>query len=83
MHFSGFRRTILPEKYAARAAKAKADAVYDLLGEKDTAVLGADTVVLAGYMRLLSPFFVRAPFKNGDSTSFLYLFPVLCFVQFM
>ncbi|SBW00355.1 Maf-like protein DVU_0527 [uncultured delta proteobacterium] len=35
----------VPEKYAARAAKAKADAVYDLLGEKDTAVLGADTVV--------------------------------------
>lgn len=35
----------MPEKYAARAAKAKADAVYDLLGEKDTAVLGADTVV--------------------------------------
>lgn len=35
----------VPEKYAARAAKAKADAVYDLLGEKDLAVLGADTVV--------------------------------------
>ncbi len=35
----------VPEKYAARAAKAKADAVYELLGEKDTAVLGADTVV--------------------------------------
>ena len=34
-----------PERFAARAARAKADAVYELLGEKDTAVLGADTVV--------------------------------------
>ena len=34
-----------PEKYAARAAKAKADAVYALLEDKGTAVLGADTVV--------------------------------------
>jgi MAF protein len=33
------------EKFAARAAKAKADAVYTLLGEKDAVVLGADTVV--------------------------------------
>lgn len=34
-----------PEKFAARAARAKADAVCELLGEKGTAVLGADTVV--------------------------------------
>lgn len=33
------------EKFAARAAKAKADAVFALLGEKDAVVLGADTVV--------------------------------------
>lgn len=33
------------EKFAARAARAKADAVSDLLGEKGVAVLGADTVV--------------------------------------
>ena len=37
-----------PQKYAARAAKAKADAVYDLLGENNVAVLGADTVVFHG-----------------------------------
>ncbi len=42
----------IPEKFAARAAKAKADAVYALLGEQDVPVLGADTVVFrAGRMR--------------------------------
>ena len=44
-----------PGKYAARAAKAKADAVYALLGEKDTAVLGADTVVFCGGRTLGKP----------------------------
>lgn len=34
-----------PERFAARAARAKAEGVYELLGEKDTVVLGADTVV--------------------------------------
>jgi MAF protein len=38
----------VPGEYAARAAKAKADAVYDVLGEENVAVLGADTVVFCG-----------------------------------
>ena len=45
----------LPEKFVARAAKAKADAVYDLLDEKNVAVLGADTVVFRDGLVLGKP----------------------------
>ena len=53
----------VPEKFAARAAKAKADAVYALLGEKDTAVLGADTVVFRGGKMLGKPRDAEAAFS--------------------
>lgn len=44
-----------PEKFAARAAKAKADAVHAALEDKETAVLGADTVVFRGGRMLGKP----------------------------
>ncbi len=44
-----------PEKFAARAAKAKADAVHAALKDRDTAVLGADTVVFRGGRMLDKP----------------------------
>ena len=44
-----------PERFAARAAKAKADAVYAAFENKDVAVLGADTVVFRGALILGKP----------------------------
>ena len=54
------------EKFAARAAKAKADAVYTLLGENDAVVLGADTVVFRDGKML------GKPQDAGDALTFLH-----------